>query len=77
MEGIDDAQYSPGTLRSNDEVVVQDGEGNVVHTPPPAAGLASGCCANALNGLVALNLFEKRKIGREWVFFLRAQNIAQ
>ena len=41
VEGIDDAQYSPGTLRNNDEVVVQDGEGNVVHTPPPAAGLAS------------------------------------
>ena len=38
---------------------------------------ACRCCANALNGLVALNLFEKRKIGREWVFFLRAQNIAQ
>jgi len=25
----------------------------------------------ALNGLVALNLFEKRKMGREWVYFLR------
>lgn len=39
VEGIDDAQYSPGTFRNNDEVVVQDGEGNTVHVPPQAAGL--------------------------------------
>lgn len=39
VEGIDDAQYSPGFFRTNDEVVVQDGEGNTVHTPPPAVGL--------------------------------------
>ena len=39
VEGIDDAQYSPGAFRNNDDVVVQDGEGNTVHTPPPAAGL--------------------------------------
>ena len=32
---------SPGELRVNDDVVVQDGEGNTVHTPPPAAGLAA------------------------------------
>ncbi|WP_338585014.1 Fic family protein [Pseudomonas sp. MAG733B] len=41
VEGIDDPRYSPGVFRSNDDVVVQDGEGNTVHTPPPAAGLAS------------------------------------
>ncbi|MHC8403925.1 Fic family protein [Pseudomonas sp. TMB3-21] len=41
VEGIDDAQYSPGTLRCNDEVVVQDHEGNTVHMPPPAAGVRS------------------------------------
>ncbi|MDN3220274.1 Fic family protein [Pseudomonas nunensis] len=40
VEGIDDAKYSPGTFRVKDDVVVQDGEGNTVHTPPPAAGLA-------------------------------------
>ena len=41
VEGIDDTQYSPGEFRGNDDVVVQDGEGNTVHTPPPAAGLVS------------------------------------
>ncbi|MHC8325151.1 Fic family protein [Pseudomonas sp. LB1P83] len=41
VEGIDDTQYSPGVLRANDDVVVQDGEGNTVYTPPPAAGLVS------------------------------------
>ena len=41
VEGIDDSQYSPGAFRSNDDVVVQDGEGNTVHSPPPAAGLVS------------------------------------
>ncbi|MET1067358.1 MAG: Fic family protein [Pseudomonas prosekii] len=40
VEGIDDEQYSPGIFRFNDEVVVQDGEGNTVHTPPPAEGLS-------------------------------------
>lgn len=39
VEGIDDAQYSPGKFRVNDDVVVQDGEGQTVHTPPPAIGL--------------------------------------
>lgn len=39
VEGIDDPQYSPGVFRSRDDVVVQDGEGNTVHTPPPAAGI--------------------------------------
>jgi Fic family protein len=41
VSGIDDGQYSPGSLRVNDDVVVQDGEGNTVHVPPPAVGLAS------------------------------------
>jgi Fic family protein len=41
VEGIDDSQYSPGAFRINDDVVVQDGEGNTVHSPPPATGLAS------------------------------------
>ncbi|MCK8668161.1 Fic family protein [Pseudomonas azerbaijanoccidens] len=41
VEGIDDARYSPGAFRRNDDVVVQDGEGNTVHTPPPAVGLVS------------------------------------
>jgi Fic family protein len=41
VEGIDDSQYSPGVFRVNDDVVVQDGEGNTVHIPPPVAGLVS------------------------------------
>jgi Fic family protein len=41
VAGIDDAQYSPGYLRVNDDVVVQDGQGDTVHVPPPAAGLDS------------------------------------
>lgn len=39
VEGIDDEHYRPGAFRIDDEVVVEDGEGNVVHTPPPAEGL--------------------------------------
>ncbi|HFN4041017.1 TPA: Fic family protein [Pseudomonas aeruginosa] len=39
VEGIDDEKYRPGTFRQTDDVVVVDGEGNTVHTPPPAAGL--------------------------------------
>jgi Fic family protein len=39
-----------------------------------------GCSYNTasatLNGLVALKLFEKRKMGREWVFFLRPVSAA-
>ncbi len=46
VEGIDDSLYSPGVFRSNDQVVVQDGEGNTVHVPPPAAGISA-----RLNGL--------------------------
>jgi fido (protein-threonine AMPylation protein) len=41
VEGIADEEYSPGVFRANDEVVVQDGAGNTVHRPPPAAGLMS------------------------------------
>lgn len=41
VEGIDDGQYSPGQFRSNDQVVVQDAQGNTVHTPPPASGLGA------------------------------------
>ncbi|WP_085656078.1 Fic family protein [Pseudomonas sp. B11(2017)] len=41
VEGIDDAQYQPGRFRRDDDVVVQDGEGNTVHRPPPAAGLVA------------------------------------
>lgn len=37
--GIDDDKYSPGSFRLNDDVVVQDGDGNVVHSPPPAEGI--------------------------------------
>ena len=35
-EGIDDASYGPGLFRATNDVVVEDGEGNVVHQPPPA-----------------------------------------
>lgn len=41
VDGIDDEQYDPGLFRMNDEVVVQDGEGNTVHRPPPVSGLVS------------------------------------
>lgn len=41
VSGINDAQYSPGDLRLNDDVVVQDGLGNTIHVPPPAAGLTA------------------------------------
>lgn len=40
VEGIDDKKYTPGQLRSEaDDVAVVDHEGNIVHTPPPAAML--------------------------------------
>lgn len=39
VSGIDDASYSPGQFRLNDDVVVQDGDGNTVHVPPPAQAL--------------------------------------
>ncbi len=39
VEGIDDERYHPGEFRNNDDVVVEDGDGNIVHQPPPAATL--------------------------------------
>lgn len=39
VEGIDDDKYQPGVYRTDDEVIVADADGNVVHTPPPAIGL--------------------------------------
>lgn len=39
VAGIDDEKYTPGVFRLTDNVVVEDRDGNVVHQPPPAAGL--------------------------------------
>ncbi|EPM45805.1 Fic family protein [Pseudomonas syringae] len=39
VEGIEDERYRPGELRSVDDVVVEDGNGNIVHQPPPAHGI--------------------------------------
>ena len=39
VEGIDDEHYHPGTLRNSDNIEIRDGEGNIVHQPPAAAGL--------------------------------------
>lgn len=39
VEGIDDEKYFPGVFRTTDDVIVEDGDGNIVHTPPPAQGL--------------------------------------
>ncbi|MBD8188914.1 Fic family protein [Pseudomonas viridiflava] len=40
VEGIDDDHYYPGVFRAQkDPVVVEDGDGNIVHTPPSAIGL--------------------------------------
>jgi Fic family protein len=41
VAGIDDGAYSPGSFRTRDDVVVQDGDGNTVHVPPPASGLTA------------------------------------
>lgn len=38
-EGINDKKYQPGILRDSDDVSVVDGEGNIVHTPPPYEGI--------------------------------------
>ncbi|TFZ33945.1 Fic family protein, partial [Pseudomonas syringae] len=40
VENIDDSHYQPGVFRSaSDDIVVEDGDGKVVHTPPPGIGL--------------------------------------
>lgn len=40
VESIDDERYRPGVFRScGDTIVVEDGDGNVVHTPPSGQGL--------------------------------------
>jgi len=40
VENIDDGHYQPGVFRSfSDDIVVEDGDGNVVHTPPSGKGL--------------------------------------
>jgi len=38
-EGINDEEYSPGFLRQSNNVFVEDGDGDVVHTPPTYVGL--------------------------------------
>ena len=39
VEGIDDDRYHPGEFRNDDSVVVEDGNGDLVHQPPPAENL--------------------------------------
>lgn len=39
VEGIDDDKYHPGNFRNVDTIVVADGDGNTVHTPPSAKNL--------------------------------------
>ena len=39
VDTINDEHYNPGILRKTDSVVVVDERNNVLHTPPPAAGL--------------------------------------
>lgn len=39
VEGIDDAQYQPGHLRTNNKVVITDADDEVVHRPPTFEGL--------------------------------------
>lgn len=36
VEGIDDEEYNPGVVRVTNDVVVEDGDGETVHTPPEA-----------------------------------------
>lgn len=45
VEGIDDEHYRPGSFRRSDDVVVVDGDGNTIHTPPPAHGLETRLAA--------------------------------
>lgn len=37
--GIEDEKYCPGELKKGDDVVVTDNDENIVHQPPPVAGL--------------------------------------
>ncbi len=39
VEGIEDEHYHPGAFRQSDDVVVVDGDGDIVHTPPPHPGI--------------------------------------
>lgn len=39
VEGIDDDKYTPGIFRKTDDVVIVDGEGDTIHTPPPCNGI--------------------------------------
>lgn len=39
VEGINDDNYRPGEFRNDDNVVVEDGDGQIVHQPPPAKNL--------------------------------------
>lgn len=40
MQGIGDEKYRPGEFRTTNDIVIADYDGNVVHQPPPAEGLA-------------------------------------
>jgi len=39
VELLDEKKYHPGQFRDSDDVEVVDGDGNTIHTPPPAIGL--------------------------------------
>jgi Fic family protein len=39
VEGIEDNRYHPGEFKDNDDVVVENSEGDVVHQPPPVENL--------------------------------------
>ncbi len=39
VKGIEDDKYTPGQLRRSDDVIVVGRDGEIVHQPPPAAGL--------------------------------------
>lgn len=40
VDGIDDEKYHPGAFKNSDDIVVE-GNGEVIHQPPPVAGLSS------------------------------------
>lgn len=40
MQGICDEKYRPGEFRTTDDIVIADYDGNIVHQPPRAEGLA-------------------------------------